>query len=112
MIKLKQLKIGPYIYKVEYKDEVMLGDFECAGISNHDVDQRIEICTKYSEHRQRQALIHEIMHACLYTTGIGIRIIKEEFPTEEDVARDLATALHQVLIDNPKLLELFRKKVS
>lgn len=59
---------------------------------------RIRIDKSMPEDLKKQVLIHEMMHAIFDLLGF------EDLCTDENKVQSIATALHQVIRDNPKLL--------
>ena len=59
---------------------------------------RIRIDKSMPEDLKKQVLIHEIVHAIFDLLGF------EDLCTDENKVQSIATALHQVIRDNPKLL--------
>ena len=59
---------------------------------------RIRIDKSMPEDLKKQVLIHEMMHAIFDLLGF------EDLYTDENKVQSIATALHQVIRDNPKLL--------
>ena len=58
---------------------------------------QIRIDRNMPEDLKKQALIHEMMHAIFDLLGF------EDLCTDENKVQSIATALHQVIRDNPKL---------
>lgn len=58
---------------------------------------RIRIDKSMPEDLKKQVLIHEMMHAIFDLLGL------EDLCTDENKVQSIATALHQVIRDNPKL---------
>lgn len=59
---------------------------------------QIRIDKSMPEDLKKQVLIHEMMHAIFDLLGF------EDLCTDENKVQSIATALHQVIRDNPKLL--------
>lgn len=63
----------------------------------------IEICRVVSEDRQLQILFHELVHVISYHRCYDIGL-------SETQTQAIAVGLLQVLLDNPQLIELLRRK--
>lgn len=102
-----KIKVGGKTYKVIYPynyrerndrvahcdtllDEIMIGADD--GNGNKRTDANIII-----------SLIHETLHAIDFDTGHKI------FPENEAAIEGISHGIYQVLVDNPRLLELFRE---
>ena len=93
----KRLKIGGFIWAVK-RDNGIAIEGNCYG-STHYKTQTIFVepeppCT---QQKSEQCLIHEILHAVFWQTGLNDRV---EHKLEEEIVTALAHGLYQVLIDN------------
>lgn len=91
----KTLNILGLIYTVEEvecvsKDELRRGEINFLA-------NRIKIDKTMPGDLKNQVLMHEIMHAIFDLLGY------EDLCTDENKVQSIATALHQVIRDNPKL---------
>lgn len=92
-----QLKIGPYTWTVVRK-RVRHRNKECYG-SECEATQTIELHTKNTDDRNRETLMHEVLHAVsdIYAAGM-----------DEGQVNTLAFGLTQLLRDNPEFWEMYR----
>ena len=90
-----RVRINGRQFAVKYKPEA-----EMPGVLGlcYCTDSRIEIRTHQSPAEERDTLLHEVMHAVLYTQGR-----EGGGKTEELYVRALATGMLGVLKDNPRL---------
>lgn len=96
------LRIGPFDYDVIYSEEVA-NEENCFG-STHNNEQKIFLEPKRKRQKIEQTLIHEVLHACAFVSGLSYRFgRKDEAPSEEDVVRELSMVFYQVMKDNPKV---------
>lgn len=88
---LRSLRVGPHTYTVRTggkHDDALAAD-EANG--THEGDRlRIRVHSRLPESKQREVLLHEVLHAC----GVD----------DEAVVTPLAPALLAVLRDNPALV--------
>ena len=102
----KRVKIGAYIYQVELSEDIGR-EGDCYG-STHHSSEKIFIDPYYSKTKQKTTFIHELLHAIFEVSGLNHRFAakeKDALPTSEDVVRETATLLNQVLEDNPGILK-------
>lgn len=91
----KQVKVGGH-----YLDVVITNN--CDDISDEEIGitylakNIIRINANYPHSRQEEALLHEIIHNCLWD-------MKEE--QDEKLVKRLGVILHQIIIDNPDLFK-------
>lgn len=88
---MQQVKIGGITYDIHYVEEIPNRD---TYVGYCDSERSvIYVQTKgMSEQRQKQTLIHEMMHAILYESGYNDH--------EEELANRIGLVLYQVLKDN------------
>lgn len=90
------VKIGGFVWKVKLSHEVTT-EGNCFGCL-HYTTQTIYIDPRAPSQKQQQCLLHEILHALWWQTGLRVRVgIKEH---EEEVVQALSNLLYQVLKDN------------
>ncbi len=91
----KQLRVGPYTYKVAVDpDRLPVDLFGQCDKGKHV----IALHPEQSSIRLRSTLLHEILHALCDVTGV------DDDKAEEHIATVIAPALLAVLRDNPKLV--------
>jgi hypothetical protein len=96
---IRQLRIGPYIYRVEYVDGLRADD-DTRLAGNIEYERAvISIDQNSIEAVQLVTLFHEVIHGILANAGITHH--------KERLIDAIATGLVQVLIDNPALAEEF-----
>lgn len=101
-----KIKIGAYIYKIKFSEDVA-NEGDCYGSTHHSTEN-IFIAPKYSQAKKETTFIHELLHAVFEVAGLNHRFDtknKEALPTCEDVVRETATVLYQVIKDNPKIFK-------
>jgi Zn-dependent peptidase ImmA (M78 family) len=87
-----KIKIMGIEYTVEEKDVVIIdGSTNYAGSVSYQ-HARIEILKEMSKERKEETLIHELLHAVLYESGISEQ--------DEDLVNRASKVLYQVLKDN------------
>lgn len=91
------VKVGALTYKVEETDRLELGTNYLGEILYDTLEIRVR---PGAEQRERQTLLHEIIHAML--TNIG------EKEHDERVVEGLAHMLLEVIQDNPDLIDSLR----
>lgn len=96
-----QVKVGPHQVSI-----VWVGEMEdCCG--DYDKEkERIRVDTSMSDTQVADTLLHEILHAIHYIYGI-----KDEHE-EEQVVTVTATALSQVIQDNPDVVKFLIAKLK
>jgi len=105
--KIKDIKIGPYIYEV-YESKDVGNEGNVFG-SCHNDDQKIFISPEHKKQKKELTFFHEILHACMFVSGLTYRFKESDAslsPTEEDVVRDMSTVLYQTLKENGGSLKL------
>jgi len=88
---MKKIKICGVDYQVVFMDRI--NDDDVLGEVSY-VHSVIKISDRTSEDRQKQTLIHEMLHAIFFEAGLM------ELYDNEDVVNRVSTVLHQVLRDN------------
>lgn len=68
--------------------------------TTHHQTQQVFIEPKLSLQKQEQTILHELMHAIWWQSGLGKRYDKEQTKIEEEVVHTLSMGLYQVLKDN------------
>ena len=91
MLKPESLQIGTISYTVKYVTQHEMHDREdCFGL--HDESGTIIINTSYPPSRQKNTVLHEILHALSGRYGLGL---------EEKAIRGLANSLFEAMQRNP-----------
>lgn len=89
----KQVRILGREYDIMFKD-----DIGAMGLC-YTTQGKIEVQEGQHPVEEADTVLHEILHAIHFLMDIGL-----SSKTEESVVRKTATALTQVLLDNPKLV--------
>ncbi len=98
------VKIGPLTWQFVYSEDVVEeGDCYAA---THLRRQRSFLDPRAREDNNRLSVIHEVLHVIFYLSGLHERLTNKESQTEEDVVREMATLLTQVIQDNPALFKV------
>ena len=93
----KHVKIGPYKFEVTTRDETWSAITGVSGrFNSHELV--IDIVLSESPVYTLDTLLHEILHAAVFTYNIPMG-------DEECMVRPLATALTQVMVDNPDVVK-------
>lgn len=93
---LKRIKVGPVWYSVEHVDDLKdMGDCD-------EATATIRICTGMAVDVEAVTLMHEVLHAALFSLG--------HVKHSELLVDGLAYQLVQILRENPKLLDIFKKR--
>lgn len=101
-LSVSKVKVGPYVYDVEYipelKDEVNL-DEKIYGNHHHG---KLTIRIEGLDNKQVQVatMWHELMHAMFDLAGVQLGQA-----AEESVCTSLSPIIVQIIKDNPKLLK-------
>ena len=92
---IDKIKIGKLVYKIKYQEIVdnVLRFGQC-----DSAKQEILIATKFSVLRQKETLIHEVIHAVLNEYGIE---------HNESIPSIMAKVFTEIIIDNKKLIKEF-----
>jgi Zn-dependent peptidase ImmA (M78 family) len=94
----KQLKIGGLIFQVSESEEI--ANQSNVWGSTHFKKQKIFLDPSETQQKKEHTLLHEILHACLWTCGIGDRLRRFDKDLEEDLVASLDSQLYQVFKDN------------
>jgi hypothetical protein len=97
--------VGPFSYRVVFsadriKELEKESNTELYGITSHG-DLEIALQPDCAEMVIRETLLHEVLHALFYNTGLTERLSEK---MEEQVIRSLSPALFDLLRRNPALL--------
>lgn len=92
-----KIKIGGFIWSIEQSEKVA-NEGNAFG-STHMRKQRIFIEPSENQQKKEHTLIHEIMHAIWWQSGL-IERFKETKNAEEEVIQAMAHGMYQVLKDN------------
>lgn len=85
-------------FKIEWSEPgKLIADTQCFG-ATHTIDSRIEIDGGLTHERERETLIHEILHQMVSHSGLGL-----DDEEEEKIVSFLGTALHHHITSNPSL---------
>ena len=95
MERLRSVKIGPFVYSIEYTDNSI---FEYAGMINF-LEQKTYIRESLPNTGELDTIIHEVIHGIHHVMGLT------DGSSEEEFTRGGATGLLMVLRDNPDLLQ-------
>lgn len=68
--------------------------------STHTFSQTIFLDPAAPQQKKEQTLLHEMMHAIWWQTGLNKRYTKEKEIIEEEIIGALAQGLYQILKDN------------
>lgn len=93
----KKLRIGGLDWKVEYSNHIA-NEGQCYG-SNHAKTQSIFLDPDTTQQHIEEVLLHEVLHAVFWRTGLWERFKNSQI-TEEEVIAALSPCLHQVLKEN------------
>ncbi|NDC55599.1 MAG: hypothetical protein EBZ69_02125 [Alphaproteobacteria bacterium] len=92
-----EVRVGPYLFRVEYREDVSDSEPDLFGITIPR-DQRIIVSSRQTDQCERDTLLHEVLHAVFYASGLF-----REVDNEERVVAGVSTWLLMVLRDNPQL---------
>lgn len=92
-----EVKVGPYRYDIEYRDEVSESEPDLFGLTVNR-DHKIIVSARQSDAALRDTVLHEVMHAIFFTSGLF-----REVENEERIVAAAATWLLMLLQDNPRL---------
>lgn len=96
----KTLKIGGFMWKIHQNQHVS-NEGNSFG-STHTRHQNIFIEPSETQQKKEHTLLHEVMHALWWQTGLSSRY-KEDKKIEEEVIDAISSGLYQVLKDNKML---------
>ena len=63
------VKIGAYIYEVEYSDDIA-SEGRVFG-STHNHTQKIFLDPKMKDQKRDNTFLHELLHACMFVNGLS-----------------------------------------
>ena len=92
-----EVRVGPYLFTIEYRDEVSDSEPDLYGLTIPR-DQRIIISSRQTDQCERDTLLHEVLHAVFYASGLF-----KEVDNEERVVTGVSTWLLMILRENPVL---------
>ena len=100
------IRVGPYRYTVKVDSERIKeleteSNADLYGITTHGILE-IVLQPEVADMVMRETLLHEVLHAVLYNTGISDRMTDK---AEEHLVRALSPALFSLLRDNPDLVQ-------
>lgn len=98
MILPPSIKVLGFDWEVMYSRDVTY-EANAYGTTHHS-SQKLFIDPTTSEQKKAQTLLHELMHAIWWQTGLGKRYDKDHPKIEEEVVHTLSMGLYQVLKDN------------
>ena len=94
-----KLKIGGFDWEVITDNKDFHNGNQSYGyISPNDL--KIFIEPEINEQKQKEALLHEIIHACVWNSGFPERLDRLDRDLNEDLTTMLGRSLYQVLKDN------------
>jgi hypothetical protein len=102
----KTLKINGFDWKVEESKSVAM-EGNAFG-STHFREQVIYLDPSITDQKKKQCLLHEIMHAVSWQSGLDKRINDDKL--EEEIVTSLSFGLYQVLSDNGMLTGFGEKR--
>lgn len=102
----KSVRVGPYRYTVKVdadriKELEKESNVDLYGITTHGILE-IVLQPDVADTVLRETLLHEVLHAVLFNTGISDRMTDK---AEEHLVRALSPALFSLLRDNPDLVQ-------
>lgn len=92
----KCVKVGGHVYRIAIGKSAKMDKQKADGLCEV-AKLRITLRSRLEPSRERETLVHEILHAGL--DGLGL-----EDELEERIVLRLADQLHQVIRDNPDLV--------
>lgn len=94
----KKLKCGGLIFEVKESQEIAnsSGTFG----QTHFRQQKIFLEKSEKQQKKEQTFIHEIIHICLWQSGILARLNRIDKDLEEDIVSSIDNNLYQILKDN------------
>jgi Zn-dependent peptidase ImmA (M78 family) len=93
------LKINGFIFKVKESDDACR-EGNCYG-SMHGATQTIFIDPTATDQKKKETLLHELIHAVAWTSGLSRRL--DDSKREEEIVTSLSFGIYQVLSDNGML---------
>lgn len=98
-MKPKKVKIGYKDYEIVKKETVIVLPDECYGRIDYD-KEIIEIANKFNQKQQNQTFLHELVH------GIFEKLDLHDLRENETIVNQVATALYEVILDNPHIFTM------
>ena len=98
-MKTKKVKIGYKEYEIIKKQQVIELPNDCYGKIDYD-KEIIEISNRFNQKQQNQTFLHELVH------GIFEKLDLYDLRQDERVVNQLATALYEVILDNPHIFTM------
>jgi len=98
----KKVKISGLVFTVEESEKI--SNQSNVWGSTHFKKQRIFIDPSETQQKKEHTFLHEILHCCIWSCGIGNRLSRIDKDLEEDIVSSLDSVLYQILTDN-KLLK-------
>jgi hypothetical protein len=100
------VRVGPYTYVVKVdadriKELEKESESDLYGITTHGILE-IVLQPAVADMVMRETLLHEVLHAILFNTGLSDRMTDK---AEEHLVRALSPALFALLRDNPNLVQ-------
>jgi Zn-dependent peptidase ImmA (M78 family) len=97
----EKVRVGSMIYSVTQGDKTLLiNNKACKGLISYEKHE-IEINNSVQDKQgAEQTFLHELVHAIVYERNITL-----EKTDEEVIVDELATGLHQVIMDNPDIFK-------
>lgn len=93
------LKIGGFDWTVE-KNQHVANEGSVFG-TTHTHTQKFFLDPSTTDQKNEQTLIHEIVHAVMWQSGLGKRLDRfNDNKLEEEIVQSLSMGLYQVLKDN------------
>lgn len=94
----KTIKIFGLVWEIVH-DANVAHQGGCFG-ATHNITEKIFLDPKNSQQRNEETLIHELLHAIWFASGLNSRYDKDKGVIEEEIIEALSTGLYQVLNDN------------
>ena len=91
-----KLKIGGFEWEVILTTDISDDDFGTTNFTN----QVIRIDSDVPKQKQEETLLHEILHICMWQTGLEHIIKQGDKISEEDIIMGMSMALYLVVKDN------------
>jgi hypothetical protein len=93
----KKLRVGGFFWRVLESEEAAIAG-NCFGETQYG-NLTLIIDPTLNPQKRDQTLLHEILHACMWQSGLEKRM-RDQSVSEEDVVTALSMQLYQVLKDN------------
>ena len=110
----QKIRVAGFDYTVATKDEIIKVPFKDIGYNkkgfadalgyNNYQKQEIVICTDAPEDRQKEVLLHEVLHSVINHFAIPM---PEDIEEMENVVTGLSEGLYQVFNDNPEFIKVY-----